>query len=260
MKDADDPYRNWDAAYVFGMLTSDERRAFERHLAECPTCTTAVAELAGLPGILAALSPDEAFALLDAGVSEDADAKASADAHLLGSNHQPELVQSLARSVRRRRSRVRSGIAALVVGVGAVLAVTGVLIGVGLGTPGASPAPLAEGTSTSSPEVGIGVVQAMSQVEPGRLDADLAITEKGWGTRFDWTCSYSDEWGPSSTPTTYDLVVTDASGAETSVASWSVTGDKAGNLSASTSIPTTTIRSVDIRVAGSSQPLVRSTL
>jgi hypothetical protein len=239
MNDSHDPYRDWDGAYVFGMLTPDERRAFERHLAGCPACTTAVAELAGLPGILASLSHDEAVALLD-----DDRSPAPADAHLLGVAHQPELVQSLARSVRRRRSRVRRGVAALVAGVGAVLAVSGILVGMNL-VPAETPA---------------GPPLAMTQVQPGWLDADLTVTEKGWGTRFDWNCSYRDDLDDLDTPVTYDLVVTDAAGSESTVASWSVAGEAAGNLSASTSIPTRDIRSVDIRIAGSTQPIVRTTL
>ena len=33
-----DEFSDWDAAYVAGLLSPDERRSFERHLAECPAC------------------------------------------------------------------------------------------------------------------------------------------------------------------------------------------------------------------------------
>ena len=55
-----DEYRRWDAAYVLGSLVSSERHEFEERLSGCAGCRAAVAELAGLPSLLAALSPEEA--------------------------------------------------------------------------------------------------------------------------------------------------------------------------------------------------------
>ena len=51
----DDPYATWDAAYVLGSLSGNERREFEAHLATCPRCRAAVAELSGIPALLAQL-------------------------------------------------------------------------------------------------------------------------------------------------------------------------------------------------------------
>jgi hypothetical protein len=251
---AADPYRDWDAAYVTGMLSAEERRAFERHLATCPACTAAVTELAGLPGILGKLSTAEAVALLDeTPLPKQADAGP---------------VQDLARSVRHRRARQRRRTIGLVAGAGALLALAGAFAGFEIGQAAAPDAPLAVGASASPGATdaptgpGDGVARAMAQVEPGFVDAELAVTEQGWGTRFDWSCTYGADRPiyPGSPAITYDLVVTDAQGSETTVASWSAAGDKAGNLSASTSIPTAQLRSVDIRVAGSDRPLVRTTL
>ena len=50
MTETTDRFRDWDAAYVLGALDSEDRRAYERHLAKCPSCSKALAELAGLPG------------------------------------------------------------------------------------------------------------------------------------------------------------------------------------------------------------------
>ncbi|TAJ49519.1 MAG: hypothetical protein EPO52_04415 [Herbiconiux sp.] len=260
-------FTDWDAAYVLGMLSPDERRRFERHLTGCPACSQAVAELAGMPGILAGLSTSDATALLAD------DARAVADAHLRELEHEPSQVSRLAASVTRNRRRVRRRLAALVTGVGVVVAVLGLAVGVGIsggsvnqGSEADGPAATAPATSGTPAPVSPGaagtdtVARSMSQVEPGFLAADLTVTPKGWGTRFDWNCSYRDEWGASSTPVTYDLVVTDATGTETTVATWSAAGGAAGNLSASTSIPTDQIAAVDIRVAGSDRPLVRTTL
>ena len=42
-----------DAAYLLGALEPDQREAFERHLRGCPICQDRIAELGGLPQVLA---------------------------------------------------------------------------------------------------------------------------------------------------------------------------------------------------------------
>lgn len=218
-----DPFRDSDAAYVLGALSPDDRRAFERHLATCTACATAVAELAGMPGILGALDRDEAVALL-----------AVPEMPPRG----PDVVRRLATSVRRRRLRTR------VLAAAGALVVAGLLVagGIAIGTP---PAP------------SVAAVQ-MDEVRPGIMTADLRVTQVGWGTRFDWSCTYQvDEWDE---PVAYALVVTDDSGAETTVATWSAVGQAAKGLVASSSVPTSTIRSVEIRLADSGTTLLRTDL
>jgi hypothetical protein len=63
-----DPFAHFDAAYLLGALSPEDRAAFERHLGHCETCAAAVSELAGLPGLLASADP----APVDAG-TEPAD-------------------------------------------------------------------------------------------------------------------------------------------------------------------------------------------
>ena len=58
-------YADWDAAYVLGALSSADRREFEDHLATCPPCRDALAELAGMPGLLGAVSSVEVLALVE---------------------------------------------------------------------------------------------------------------------------------------------------------------------------------------------------
>jgi hypothetical protein len=55
-------------------------------------------------------------------------------------------------------------------------------------------------------------------------------------------------------------VVTTHDGQERVVGSWKPAGDEATGLSAATSIPASQIRTVDIRVTGSNEPLAVKTL
>ena len=47
-----DPFADYDAAYVFGSLSSADRTAYEAHLATCASCREAIAAIAGVPGLL----------------------------------------------------------------------------------------------------------------------------------------------------------------------------------------------------------------
>ena len=63
----DDRYATWDAAYVLGSLSADERREYEAHLETCPRCRAAVAELGGIPPLLAKLDSADVASLDDGG-------------------------------------------------------------------------------------------------------------------------------------------------------------------------------------------------
>jgi predicted anti-sigma-YlaC factor YlaD len=54
-----DIYVHDDAPYVLGVLDEDERVAFEAHLVDCADCRARVAELQGIPAVLAQVSLDE---------------------------------------------------------------------------------------------------------------------------------------------------------------------------------------------------------
>jgi Putative zinc-finger len=231
----DDDYRDWDAAYVLGMLSPDDRRAYERHLGTCSACSSAVAELAGLPGILGALTAEEAVELTTV---TDA-------ASLHDSAHEPGLVQRLAATSVRRRRRTRFALGGGSVLVAAVLAVGAFFVGSSIATP-APPAAI-----------------PMTAIGGNAVAADLTVTSKKWGTRLDWNCSYGSHGsaGPGgAADMDYDLVVTEKDGTEVVVASWSAYGEAAKNLSASTRVATGDIRSVDIRLEGSTTPLAQAKL
>ncbi|MBB5167622.1 zf-HC2 domain-containing protein [Mycobacterium sp. AZCC_0083] len=58
-----DPYALWDGAYIFGSLSSAERRQYEAHLQGCASCRGAVSELSGMPALLRLLDRDDIVAL-----------------------------------------------------------------------------------------------------------------------------------------------------------------------------------------------------
>lgn len=224
----DDPFHDWDAAYVLGLLGPDDRRAFEQHLTTCASCSTAVAELAGMPGILATLSKDQAVALLE---PEPVDEPAS-----------DGLVARLAVAAGRRRRRVRLVIAGAGVAAALGLGIGGYVVG------------SADDASTPS-----GQFVAMSSVQPDIMTASLRVEKKDWGTRLDWNCHYLATGGYSASRV-YELVITDTSGRQTIAATWVATSPKTASLSTTSAVPKDSIKSVEIRVAGSPEPLTETEL
>jgi hypothetical protein len=240
MNEHPDAFRDWDSAYVLGMLSPEDRRLFEQHLATCAACSAAVADLAGVPGILSALSAAEAVALT---LPPD-------DDHLRAGLHEPDLVQRLAATVVRRRRSVRIRVGAFILASAAVLGFGGLVVGSTIADHRPAPPSVAV-----SPEAA--PLRTMSEVVPGAMTARLAVTAKGWGTRFDWNCTYLvDDW--TSAAPAYDLVITGIDGSESTVATWRATKSTAGGLVASSAVATADIRSVEIRSGGVT--LVRSTL
>ena len=236
----DNDLANWDAAYVLGALSPEERLSYEDYLAANPARAGSLSEFAGIPGILNALSPVEALALLDAPADDNR-----------GSDRPLDLMPSLARAAQRRQRRTRGIAIALAAATAAALLAVG---GIVTATVFRAPTP---SSSTAAPRL-----VPMSQTNGGRLTAQLAVTQKTWGTRFDWQCQYTTAWSKSIG--SYYLVVTTDDGRQIPVASWGPGGtaslDEATGLAAATTIPTSKIRTVDIRVAGTTTPLVVKTL
>lgn len=222
----DDNLAEWDAAYVLGALSLEERRTYEDYLAVNPARAAELTDLAEMPAILDALSRDEAAALIDLDDAPSAD------------------VASLAQAAAKRQRRSRRSMLAATIAVAAALAVVGGVVG-----------------ATVFPRTSSVQTVALEPMQPGQrqgLTAQLAVTEKKWGTELNWACEYTKDWARD--VDSYDIVVTTRDGVQTAVGSWRPAGDEATGLSAATSIPTAEIRSIDIRVSGSDEPLAVRTL
>ena len=253
-----DLFREWDAAYVLGALSAADRRDYEQHLSVCPACSAAVAELAGLPGILAEVPAEEAVAINAAATSASESAE-----RLRTGLHQPGQVQGLARAAVRRTRRNRIRWAALATATAGIVMCGGLLLGSTFTAgPELQAGPVAPTVSAPAPtgSTPATLVVAMQPLEPNALTADLTITETDWGTRFDWSCVYLNELWKDNGPQGYDMVMTDVDGTSTVLATWSATSPSTENLAASTDLPSERIASVEIRATESGTPLAHSDL
>ncbi|PZF55330.1 anti-sigma factor [Curtobacterium sp. MCSS17_008] len=239
---AHDRYSEWDAAYVLGSLPPDERLEYERHLETCARCTAAVAELVGLPGLLAKLPADQAVEIAEPDGRHDTRSEST--------------LASVAHRVRHRRRRRRAWVAATA-GLAVVAAVLG---GLAVGTAGdRGPVQAGGAPSTSAPATS-GEGDRYTMTGPQGLDVDLAVSGEQWGTRFDWGCSYGGREWSSDGSVMYDLVVVRTDGSVQTVASWSAAGAEARGLSASTDIRRDDIAAVQVRLRGEQGSLASADL
>ncbi|MEV4053298.1 zf-HC2 domain-containing protein [Amycolatopsis sp. NPDC049688] len=150
---SEDPFATFDAAYVLGALSPEDRQRFEEHLRTCDRCAASVRDLAGLPGLLArvdapAVPPDLA-------------------------PPPPDLLPSVLRRVRRGR-RIRTAVTS----ASAALAVSACVA-------------LAVVASSSVPAPPPSVAMTALGAFPVRADARLDAFS--WGTQVDMSCSYTGD-------------------------------------------------------------------
>ncbi|WP_306368771.1 anti-sigma factor [Nocardiopsis sp. CC223A] len=228
-----DPYREWDGAYILGALNPRERREFEEHLLVCGSCREAVAELAGMPGLLGTVPVEEALAMASADDPSEA----------------PDAVPlaSVAAAARRRRTRGRALLASVAAGAVLVAGAGGWVVGRGGPEPAA---PVAQAPQVPPAPQTV----ELSPVGEAELWASVTVTPTAWGTRFDWTCDYPATGGTDDI--VYTLVLVDDEGARSTAATWSWTesGSPSG-LGASTALPVDRIDSVEIGLVGSEDAL-----
>ncbi|WP_394769724.1 anti-sigma factor family protein [Lacisediminihabitans sp.] len=220
-----DPYAEWDAAYVLGALSPVERLEFERHLSTCDACAAGVAELAGLPGLLAKVP------------AADLETVAPVEDSV-----PPTLLPRLVRSATRRRRRSRGLVAGAIVATAAAAAAVALAIPLAFAPPAPTPTLAASGARVS-----------LSQVVPTSLSASALLVGESWGTRIDMRCSYA---APASATAPgygvarqYEMFVTDASGNVSQVATWSAAPGSTVEPSGTTSLRPSEIAAVDVRSA-----------
>ncbi|VEG45005.1 putative transmembrane anti-sigma factor [Mycolicibacterium flavescens] len=202
----DDRYATWDAAYVLGSLTEQDRREYEAHLATCERCTAAVAELRDISTLLSTVEP--------------AEFDGHAPAH---PEPPPELLSGLLDRVRARRRRSR-WMTSAAIGLAAAVLALGIAIAV---------RPEAFGLQTATPPQASGQQLEMAKVSETPINATISMTGYGWGTRIDMACTYGD-WGQrDAPPQNLGMVVVGHDGSRNQVATWL-------GLSGATALPSAT--------------------
>jgi hypothetical protein len=190
-----DRYLTWDAAYVLGSLSSNERREYEAHLETCARCRAAVAELGGVPALLGLLTLDDVRALDE----EPADTPPL----------RPEVLDSILDKVRWRRRRSR-WLTSAAVGVAAALLAVGLVIAI---------RPEIMGLENYNPQETTQALE-MNKVSETPINATISLSGFGWGTRIDMACTYGD-WGQrDAPPQNLGMVVVGRDGSHTQVATW----------------------------------------
>ncbi|WP_329005428.1 zf-HC2 domain-containing protein [Kribbella sp. NBC_00709] len=205
-----DPYRDWDAAYLLGVLSAKDRHAYEEHLQTCAECSAEVASLAGVPGVLAALPAERALATVTAAP--------------------PNLLPGLVRNVRRDRRKQRIRLGALITGVAVAAAAIGAVIAIPL--------------SHNEPP---GDYVVLAQTVNSKLSADARLVPERWGTTIEISCRYDELATPSERARGYELYVTDSSGKAQLIASWTSSPGTTVKPAATTKLQRSEIRALDIR-------------
>jgi len=269
-------FADWDAAYVLGALSSAERRDFERHLHSCPRCTEAVSELAGMPGLLARVDPDDVAALLavdaapsrkapdntssiaptptapdDTGTitgakttpvnTDRASSTGSAQANPTAAGGDLEPPTDLLARIDRARTAETDHLRSRRFRRRAAVLVAAVIIAAA-----AIVIPIAL-TRGEHPTVAVELVQTSRNP----LSADVQLYGESWGTRITMTCVYATDGGwavkQPAGAWTYALYVVDRQGKQTHVSSWTATRGSTVHATGSTNVDVSDIDSVQVR-------------
>jgi hypothetical protein len=219
-----DPFEHEDAAYVLGALDRADRTAYEAHLQACPRCTAAVAELAGLPGLLARLPGTP---VPPAAPAPSAVPAASAVPEPPPETVLPRLLADVRRArLRRRAWGAAAGVAAAAVLVAGTAAVSG----------------------RSAPAATDGVPVALTAVDDAPVRAELRLADVAWGTRVSMTCRYDGPVPGGYDPGSYQLVVVSAEdGSTQSVARWQALPGRDAHVTGSTDLTPEEIAEVQLR-------------
>ena len=212
-------------AFVLGGLAEDEHRTFTQHLRTCPTCQTELAQVSGLPALLALVDPVEVDALASASPTAAADAVPGATPY-----GEPLAPVALLAEVRRRRVRRRW----LTAAAAAVLVVAGTLAGLTL-------SPVVQEWRAGSDRI-------VATGPPGsRTVVSIALEPRTWGTQM--------VLDGSNLPTdgVFYLEVTDRQGRSWEVASWTGTPSGRTTLQAACWVERSTISTLVIQTRDGSR-------
>jgi len=227
-----DPFAQYDAAYVLGALTSKDRHEYEAHLSRCASCASAVADLAGVPGLLGRVPADR--------VAEPAPAAGPLPETLL-----PRLLAASDAGRRPRRHRV-----ALIGGLAAAVVALGVVLG----------AVLAPGDEDPTPRAGRPI--AMTAVGAAPVEATFRLEQVAWGTKVHLRCTYvggteaRGRYGASDR-VVYRLVAEARNGGrEQTVAQWAVLPGREATLEGSTDLTPGQIDRMRLETVDGTQLLV----
>ncbi|MEE6175318.1 anti-sigma factor family protein [Mycobacterium sp. 050134] len=225
-----DRYAMWDAAYVLGSLSPADRREFEDHMAGCPACREAVADLSGVPALLSQLSHRDVAAMDEPGAVPSTPELA------------PGLLPSLLATVRWRRRRTR---------VVTLMAAAAVLLGVGVfvGVEQFSSLPTPQVAASSQP---------MAQIGTNLLTSTVQLNSQHWGTAINLNCvclapltAHHD---------TLAMVVVGRDGSQTRLATWVAEPGHTATPAGSISTPVDQIAAVQVVSADNGQVLLQRSL
>lgn len=252
-----DPYGSWDGAYVLGSLSPAERAEYERHLSSCDACAAAVAEIAGMPGLLKAVPLDQ----VQAG-PEDAGSAQRASIPPMPTTLLPRLRREVRRAERRRVGALAGAAAgaAVVLTVGVV----GASGGLHRQSAGAEPTPTTtvtstststgrpSGSSTSTPAPSASL--RMQPLGQAAVSASLAVTPVHWGTEVSIICLYRAKTAAPSYA--YTLVVRDKAGHIQQVGAWLAKPGQQTRLTGASSWPRARIAAIEVRTS-TGTPILR---
>jgi hypothetical protein len=235
-----DRYADWDAAYVLGSLSAAERQDFEEHLGQCPSCQRAVAELAGMPGLLAQVPAQEALAM------------GSPDEEALLARPPASLMPVLpGEPMRRKRDWLVPAVAA---GTALVL---GGLGGYAASTAGGGPErpPLTTATSGT-------VRLAFSPVAPSAMTAVIDVAPSSAGTVLRVECQYATSgpggYDPKAAWADYAIWVIDRDGHAELGKTWTARPNRVMHPTVQTQLAPGEIAAVEIRRVDTGQTVMRT--
>lgn len=222
----------WDAAYVLGSLSATDWREFEAHMAGCPECRQAVAELSGIPAMLAQLDRN------DIGAINEAD-------HPSGATEMPpELLPSLLAGVHSRRVRSRA-----MTWMGSAAAAVILTIGVLVGVYGSFP--------TSPPQAAVSALP-MDQVGTTLLASTVSISGQQWGTNI--ALKFVCLAPPDAPHDTVALVVVGRDGSQTRLATWVAIPGHTATPTGSVSMPVDQIATVQVVLADNGHVMLQRSI